>query len=95
MDFSEEQKMNSQLMLILFMTIALVTSIGSGMGIFETYQKTGSVAEIIWLPFIMMTVMGLIYYMVFQSTLETRSDNEATIARETKTIAANIHRLGI
>lgn len=76
MDFSEEQKINSQLMLILFLAITLITTFGAGISVYDTYKETGSVVEIIWVPVFMMVVMALVYYMIFQSTLETRSDNE-------------------
>lgn len=81
MDYSEEQKIESTVALIVFLFIAFVSFGGACFLVFNTMQTGGDFNSIIWLPpIIFMLEVGL-YFFIFNSVLETEVNKEGFVYR--------------
>lgn len=76
MEYREEQKIKSTLVVVLY-AFAVLVSLLSIVFVFYQMQKEGvSIREIFWVPAFIICILGAVYYFIFGTTLETDISKE-------------------
>lgn len=81
MDFSEEQKMNSRLIMILFSAASLVAIGGIVVAIITMQQQGEDITSMFPALLVVMVSLGVSWYMLFGTRLETQISNSGITYR--------------
>ncbi len=72
MDFSEEQKLNSPQIRIIYLITGIAAIMGSGWSMYADATSGESITALLWVPLFLIISLGFGYYMLFMTTLETQ-----------------------
>lgn len=95
MDYSEEQRIRSPFVFIVFTISTIVAFAGVIMGMYQNNAEGQELYTIILLPFILVLIEALVFYLLFRTTLETSVTSAGftfryfPFIRSAKTIAFN------
>jgi hypothetical protein len=95
MDYSEEQKISSPVVLIIFCIGALIALASVALAMYTGYERGENMQPMILVMLVIVVIEAVVYYMVFQMPLQTSIDADGfsyryfPYVRTKKTIAFN------
>lgn len=95
MDYSEEQRIRSPFVFIVFTISTIVAFAGVIMGMYQNNAEGDELYTIIWVPLLLVLIETLVFFLLFRTTLETNVSGSGftfryfPFIRSAKTISFN------